>query len=83
MAKRKRKPLEDDNKYMYPRFPTRGFRVKWFTFKENDGLKGVAIHWFGLGRGVLSSGFYPFKSERAFWQNSRFAPMVDQSSTQQ
>jgi len=78
MPNRKRTPLKEGNRYVYPNFPNRGFRVKWFTFKDNDGLKGVAVHWFGMERRILSSGFYPYESERAFWQSLIFKSMIDQ-----
>lgn len=78
--KRKRTALADSNRYVYEGYPT-GFQVKWFTFKENDGIKGVAIKWFGYGRS-RRSGFYAFKSERAFWSSLLFRHCVDEPKTQ-
>jgi hypothetical protein len=80
MPKRKRKPIADGNKYVYLEFPDRGFVVKWFTFKDNDGIKGVAIKWFGMGRARMS-GFYPAETERRFWAWDIFRVMIDQPST--
>ncbi len=74
MGKRKRTPLAAGNRYAYEGFASNGFVVKWFTFAENDGIPGVAVKWFGLSR---TSGFYPFKSERAFWRNWIFRNAVD------
>ena len=79
MSKRKRSPLAPGNRYTFPGFARNGFEVKWLTFQDNDGLKGVAVKWFGYGRSRMS-GFYAFKSERAFWSNYLFKAAVDSGS---
>lgn len=73
---RKRTPLSEGRRYVFKGYPS-GFVVKWFTFAENNGLPGVAIRWFGRGRGLSFSGFYHFKSERAFWRSLIFKNAVD------
>ncbi len=78
MGTRKRTPLAAGNRYCYEDFSSNGFVVKWFTFGPNDGIPGVAIKWFGLSR---TSGFYPFKSERAFWRHWLFRCAVDSERT--
>jgi hypothetical protein len=77
---RKRTPLAPGNRYTFNGYPS-GFCVRWFTFSRLDGLPGVAITWFGRGRGNNFHGFYPYKSERAFWRSLLFRNAVDAPPT--
>lgn len=72
--RKKRSRLAAGNRYTYPNFSRNGFVVKWFTFAKGDGLPGVAIEWFGAKK---FSGFYPFPTEREFWQSMYFKNAVD------
>lgn len=74
-----RSPLARGRRYQYRGFNS-GFVVKHVTFRghveDDGGLEGVAIRWTGFPA-RRGSGFYPFKSEAAFWKHALFRNAYD------